>query len=371
MAWDLCQGTLQDVIDKTYTLKPVGTTKDILFQIASGLNCLHENNIIHCDLRPVNVWISTPARNSTVDTPKIKITGFKYSQRRIERTREEIEEGISSDVTNPLVDRPDESLCWMEPNALIIPYDHEFDDRSDVFSYGLICGYTASGGVHAYVENTEERIQNMKDENCNLNVYKDLDPCLLDLIVWILDSEWKKANYVSQILNHPYFWSDKKCLDFIISFYNDKLSDKAIRVQYETALEKNSVTVMNGTNWRVHLKKSSPIVEAIVDNKIIGDKMYDLIRFIRNKVPLYITSFLSLSLIVKNDYSFQSEHYGEQKESVKSEWGPKPDQSATIENNYFTFWAKHFPLLLIHIWRVMEPMIPASEDYLKEQFQNE
>jgi hypothetical protein len=59
-------------------------------------------------------------------------------------------------------------------------------------------------------------------------------------------------------------------------------------------------------------------------------------------------------LIVVNDYSFQSEHYGEEDELVKSEWGPKPDQSATIENNYFRFWANHFPHLLIHIWRVVE-----------------
>ena len=115
-----------------------------------------------------------------------------------------------------------------------------------------------------------------------------MDPCLLDLIVWILDSKRNNANYVSQILNHPYFWSDKKCLDYTISFCNDKLSDKAILVQYETALEKNSATIMNGTNWRVYLKTKSPIVETIVDKKIIADPIYDLIRFIRNKV-LYIT----------------------------------------------------------------------------------
>ena len=290
IAWDLCQGTLQDIVDGIYTDNSVGSTKDILLQIANGLNCIHENNIIHCDLRPVNIWISTPARNSTVETPIIKITGFKFSQRRITRTREEIEEGISSDVTNPLEDRPNDSCAWMYPTALIMPSEYEFKFESDIFSYGLVCGYTASFGKHAYGANTKERKKNLKKENCNLIVYKDLDPCLLDLIEWILDDNLEHPNSVSQILEHPFFWTDKKCLDEIISFYNDSLSDKSNLFKYETALEKDSNMVMNGTNWRVHLKQISPIVEAIVDPKIKGDKICDLIRFIRNKV-LYIKRY--------------------------------------------------------------------------------
>ena len=97
IAWERCDGTLEDIVKKTYTGFAVGSMKQILCQIGNGLKYLHQNGIIRCDIRPSTIFISKPLRN-TDERPKMKIAKFGQSERVLQHTEEDIENGISSDV---------------------------------------------------------------------------------------------------------------------------------------------------------------------------------------------------------------------------------------------------------------------------------
>ena len=115
----------------------------------------------YCDIRPSTIFISKPLRN-TDERPKMKIAKFGQSERVLQRTEEDIENGISSDVANKLESRTPDSLGWIEPMAHIMPSEFEFTKKSDVFSFGLLCGYASSSGQHPFGQNDKDRQRNLK-----------------------------------------------------------------------------------------------------------------------------------------------------------------------------------------------------------------
>ena len=285
IAWERCDGTLEDIVKKTYTGFAVGSMKQILCQIGNGLKYLHQNGIIHCDIRPSTIFISKPLRN-TDERPKMKIAKFGQSERVLQRTEEDIENKISSDVANKLESRTPDSLGWIEPMAHIMPSEFEFTKKSDVFSFGLLCGYASSSGQHPFGQNDKDRQRNLKEENYNMDCFQSLDPSLLDLVERAINISKSDRPSMETILNLPYFWTDKKSLDYFVTIFNDQLNVK--NSIHRTELEGNGqmdikVKVLN-TNWRTFLKNESPQVEAMADRSYDGESIFHLIRFIRNKV---------------------------------------------------------------------------------------
>ena len=66
---ELCAGSLYDVIRGEYKGPPIGSRREVLRQIASGLEYLHGKDIVHGKIYPENVLISVSS-----DTVMIKLT---------------------------------------------------------------------------------------------------------------------------------------------------------------------------------------------------------------------------------------------------------------------------------------------------------
>lgn len=64
IALELCPGTLEDLIEKPPAalnhLADMVTSKQIMFQIASGVQHLHSLKIVHRDLKPQNILVAPP-----------------------------------------------------------------------------------------------------------------------------------------------------------------------------------------------------------------------------------------------------------------------------------------------------------------------
>ena len=112
-------GSLSSFIRKKKICLPSTTVKEVIFQIAKGLNELHNYGIVHRDMKLENVLVDDRDENSF----KVKIIDFGLSQ-----------------VITPLSKTTETygSLVYCSPEILLnIPYNN----KTDIWSLGIIAYY--------------------------------------------------------------------------------------------------------------------------------------------------------------------------------------------------------------------------------------
>ena len=128
MEW--CANTLEDFVKGFYRGPELGSLNIISQQIVKGVAYLHGEEIVHGDLKPTNILISRP---SGILRPKIKLTDFGL--------RHCDNKGLSLFSSEEKSHRfvAARTKGWM-------PMDHKMDFPFDIFSAGLVIGYTICGG---------------------------------------------------------------------------------------------------------------------------------------------------------------------------------------------------------------------------------
>ena len=129
IATELTSGTLKDVVYGNYQGPAVGDMKKMLRQVLMGLAFLHEKNITHCDLKPANIFISSPSCSS--DRPVMKLGNF----------------GIHRNIKKGPLWKQAGSKCWMAPEVYQAT---EWITSMDLFSYGCVVAFSLSGGKHPF-----------------------------------------------------------------------------------------------------------------------------------------------------------------------------------------------------------------------------
>jgi serine/threonine protein kinase len=130
----LCSGSLYQVIKKTFKGTPLlPSDREVLYQIADGLDYVHSKNLVHCDIKPENILVSM--------TGEIKLSDFGSSRKTTNGTF--IPSG-SVGGTRP----------WMAPE--VWPTDSNMNKvsaKADVFSFGIVCFVFLTredGGIHPF-----------------------------------------------------------------------------------------------------------------------------------------------------------------------------------------------------------------------------
>ena len=188
----LCAGTLEDLVDGSYTGPAAGDNCEVLRQITTGLDFLHSFEIVHGDLKPTNVLISHPVGN---DRPVMKLTDFGL--------RHVLRQNGSDKRFQPA-----HTKGWY------CHFDEEGDKALDQFSLGCLCYFTLFQGVHPFGETKEKRINRIAARQPIIlptdqqrQAVADGFAVIWELIIQLLDYNSVKRPTTSQILTHPYFCS--------------------------------------------------------------------------------------------------------------------------------------------------------------------
>jgi len=157
-------------------LKPVDL-QVMLRSIVKGLDSIHSANIVHRDLKMENIVLNT------FDCPKIVDFGFAREK--------ESKMGICG------------TLNYMSPEILDRPRILDMAEKSDIWALGVIFYYVFTKKF-PFGGQTETEIKRQIKENV-IDVSTIEDAKVKDLILKILDRNYKLRPSCSEILAMPYF----------------------------------------------------------------------------------------------------------------------------------------------------------------------
>ena len=138
-------GTLKHLVKGLYTGPAITDGILCLSQITQGLDYLHKKQIVHCDLKPSNVYISLP--DSTV-RPQMKLANFGIHRVCMDRQRVPLWKLAGT-------------KGWLAPEVFLSNRTH-FTYEMDLFSLGCTFGFTLSGGIHPFGQEKDDRIIRIK-----------------------------------------------------------------------------------------------------------------------------------------------------------------------------------------------------------------
>ena len=132
---ELCAGSLQEVIVRTYDGPDPGPMESLLCQATLGLDFLHSKNIIHRDIKPQNILISNARHGQSA---VVKLADFGLCKKNANGSS-----CFSKSAT--VIGTPG----WAAPEMLE-GKDRRVRRSADVFSLGCVFGYALTGGSHPF-----------------------------------------------------------------------------------------------------------------------------------------------------------------------------------------------------------------------------
>ncbi|KAG9248437.1 serine/threonine-protein kinase [Calycina marina] len=365
IALELCPASLADIIDKPQKYaelaqKGENNLPDVLYQIANGLSHLHSLRIVHRDLKPQNILVNVDKYGN----PRLLVSDFGLCKK-LDGEQSSFRATTAHAAGTSGWRAPELLLdddAHHEPNSLaaidastngdsgsgpLVSLDllpHRRATRAiDIFSLGLVFFYVLTKGSHPYDKGgTFMREVNIRRGNFDLEKLEILGDYAYeakDLIGSMLDQNPKNRPSAKAVMSHPFFWSAKKRLNFLVdvSDHFEKEPREPPSIPLLT-LEKYATDCCRN-DFLKHLPKD--FVESLgKQRKYTGDRLLDLLRALRNK---------------KNHYEDLSAH-------LKEKVGPLPD-------GYLCFWTNRFPDLLISCWNAVYDLGDDTNDRFKDYYE--
>ncbi|KAF9530552.1 hypothetical protein CPB83DRAFT_850528 [Crepidotus variabilis] len=387
IALELCPASLADIIenpnqDQWRDIAINFDPKKALKQITSGLRHLHGLKLIHRDIKPQNILISSVkggapsntfgAKNGKGGAYRMLISDFGLCKK------------LDVDQTSFLPTAQGAmaagTVGWRAPEILrgevkLDEFTNEdggsFSSRGsnttvlgnasigssgssgagrpvtrltkavDIFALGCLFYYTVTNGGHPYGDRFEREGNIIKDAKdlAGLDRFGEEGTEAKNLIAAMLDPEAKQRPDTTTCLLHPFFWDAGRRLNF--------LQDASDRFEIMCrdpkdpdllTLERGAFGVV-GNDWHARLDK------VFIDNlgkfrKYDGKSVQDLLRALRNK----------------------KHHYQDLPENVKRHLGPMPE-------GYLGYFTRRYPQLFLHVHGVIKETGLHSESMFRTYFE--
>ena len=189
---ELCVGSLVDLVRGDCKEVTIDDGKETIRQITQGIQHLHLLDIIHGDLKPSNIMV-TSSKGALKASIKLTDFGFRH---------------VAGDLSNNevLVSCYDFRAAftedWMAPES-------DLTTAFDIFALGLVSGFALSRGCHVYGNNRKERIERMKScESITLTTAQLVnvtDPeATMQFILSMLPFEPQSRPSATAVLLHPF-----------------------------------------------------------------------------------------------------------------------------------------------------------------------
>ena len=151
--------TLREWIERSLkksAVERLRTLTDLAIQIADGLDAAHQKGIIHHDIKPTNIFITSGGRAKILDFGIAKFVGSELGEP--QNSVEPLSTGIVSSPFNLQLTRTDVSIgtpSYLSPEQI---RRERVDARTDLFSFGLVL-YEMATGQRAFTGNTATEIR--------------------------------------------------------------------------------------------------------------------------------------------------------------------------------------------------------------------
>jgi serine/threonine-protein kinase/endoribonuclease IRE1 len=361
IALELCPASLADIISKPQSHPELVQSGErdlpnVLYQIANGLQHLHNLRIVHRDLKPQNILVSMGKDGK----PRLLVSDFGLCKK-LEGEQSSFRattahaagttgwrapELLLDDDAKINTSMVDGSTNGDSGSGVLVSADLMPNRRAtraiDIFSLGLVFFYVLTKGSHPFNSGGQwMREVNIRKGNYDLtplNVLGDYAHEAKDLIISMLEMDPKRRPNARQVMAHPFFWSTKKRLNFLCDVSDH--FEKEPRDPPSPALvklEEWAPEVVRGDFLR-HLPRD--FIDSLgKQRKYTGTRLLDLLRALRNK---------------KN-------HYEDLSDKLKREVGALPD-------GYLFFWTGRFSNLLVACWSVVYEVRWESTDRFRDYY---
>ncbi|TPX33578.1 hypothetical protein SmJEL517_g03560 [Synchytrium microbalum] len=380
IALELCPASLADVIESPsrpdlLVLRQELNPARVLYQIMAGLHHLHTLKIVHRDIKPQNILISSApsrpnAKASKNRHPRILISDFGLCKRLaddqssfqhtvnntggtlgwraaecmpVTAQREHQTPNNNNAATNGSSDSDgfvkggeasepnnsnkqnnhSNSSIGMPPLTSELALQGRITKSIDVFSAGCVFYYVLSNGEHPFGDRYSREV-NVLRGLYSLDALDGLGEegvIARDLVERMIQRDSSKRPDAAEVLTHPYFWSPATRLSF--------LQDVSDRFEVEqrdppspllALLEANASRVV-GTDWYKRIDKM------LLDN--LGKyRKYD---------------------------GASKHHYQDLPDNVKRALGSLPD-------GFLSYFTSRFPMLVLHVYDVVKQCDELRED---------
>ena len=304
-------------------------------EVVQGMAHLHSLNIVHRDIKPQNILLSSKL--------KAVISDFGLCKK-LSHIHQSFFPTLGKQTLSG-------TLGWRPPECILSDEVYKNADSLgaspltgpkmnqaiDVFSTGCVLYYILSQGKHPFGESFE-RENNIISNTFSLAAL-DSNPEAQDLIKRMIEKSPNKRPSMSSITNHLLFWNSSKRLQFIQEI-SDRLEINDWRfVEFERQLEKQFSRVAPTRDWSKYFDKE--ILDDLFAFRTYSTQhLRNLLRFVRNK---------------KN-------HFHQMTPKFQAIYGEIPDE-------FLAFFTSKFPTLLLVLYEVANSNEQlANDSSFKQQY---
>ena len=403
---DLCPGSLADVFENLDSDVEDGDKrreewKDIALgfderkamkQIASGLRHLHGLRLIHRDIKPQNILISSsssskgpPYRMLISDFGLCKKLDIPSDQSRfVSTTYGSIAKGTAGWMAPEMLQCIHHELelpatsadTTMSSPSLGTTNNNGFSSESgtstttcpceaesvDIFALGCLFYYILTRGAHPYGHGFDREI-NIRRGVKDLSLVSSNEEAH-DLITHMLHRQPSDRFDITTCLLHPFFWEPSKRLAFLRDasdrfevMSKDPMDSVLIR------LERDAKSIIK-TDWYHTLDQSQDqiLIKNLRKSRgYDGNSLRDLLRVLRNKVSNfhpYICIFVDFGFPLYQ----QRNHYQDLSNDLKVQLGSMPQ-------GFLKYFTSRYPRLLVYVHEVVKETGLYSESMFSTYFE--